>query len=192
MAYSDRHSQQTCKLENFVVPQFPHFSTTQSSCSVKFGFTGYCDPGPGWLLHCTSPPPVYFCYCYIAHAHIHTHNCFTALWILSGTTPVSPYQKKYSPTHTYCGQQSSLVCFLHLLWSTASSLFNLHAWQSFSQSLSKFSLVYLLAWHPPYHTPYMFDSKFDGHQWMKLQLLWNYAWLCTEIANSVFNSTEEN
>ena len=28
--------------------------------------------------------------------HIHTHNHFTALWILSGTTRVSRYQKKHS------------------------------------------------------------------------------------------------
>ena len=35
----------------------------------------------------------------------HTHNCFIALWILSGTTRVSRYQKKYSPTHTHRGHQ---------------------------------------------------------------------------------------
>jgi len=52
----------------------------------------------------------------------HTHNHFTALWILSGTTRVSRYQKKHSPTHTYCGHQSSLICLLHLLRSMASSL----------------------------------------------------------------------
>jgi len=61
-----------------------------------------------------------------------THNCFTALWILSGTTRMSRYQKKHSPTHTYRGHQSSLICFLHLLWSMASCLFNLCVWQSFS------------------------------------------------------------
>jgi len=66
------------------------------------------------------------------HTHTHTHNHFTALWILSGTTGVSHYQKKHSPTHTYRGHQSSLICFLHRLWSIASSLINLHAWQSFS------------------------------------------------------------
>ena len=55
-----------------------------------------------------------------------------AVWILSGTTQVSWYQKKHSPTHTYRGRQSSLISFLHLLWSTACSLFNLHAWQSLS------------------------------------------------------------
>ena len=45
---------------------------------------------------------------------------------------VSRCQKKHSPTHTYRGHQSSLICFLHLLWSMASSLFNLRAWQFFS------------------------------------------------------------
>jgi len=89
-----------------------------------------------------------------------THtNCFTALWILYGTTRVSRHQKKHSPTHTYWGHQSSLICFLHLLQSTASSLFNLCAWQSFPQSLSKFSLVNLLAWHHQLHTPYISSTK---------------------------------
>jgi len=32
------------------------------------------------------------------HRHTHTHNRFTALWNLSGTTKVSRYQKKHSPT----------------------------------------------------------------------------------------------
>ena len=91
-----------------------------------------------------------------ARMHTHTHNRFTALWILSGTTHVSRYQKKHSPSHNYRGHQSSFICFIHLIRFVASSLFNLHAWQSFfSQSLSKFSLVYLLAWHPPLHTPYI-------------------------------------
>ena len=58
----------------------------------------------------------------------------TILWYsgLSGTTRVSRYPKKHSPTHTYRGHQSSLICFLHLLRSMASSLFNLRAWKSFS------------------------------------------------------------
>ena len=85
----------------------------------------------------------------------HTHNNhFTALWILSRTTRVSGYQKKHSPTHTYRGHQLSLICFIHSLQFMASSLFNLRACL-FQQSLSKFSLVYLLAWHPPLHTPYI-------------------------------------
>ena len=59
------------------------------------------------------------------------YNHFTALWTLSGTTQVSWYQKKHSPTHTYRGHQSSLICFFYLLQSMASHLFNLRAWQSF-------------------------------------------------------------
>jgi len=63
--------------------------------------------------------------------HTHTHNRFMAHRILSRTTQVNWYQKKHSHTQTYHGHQSSLICFLHLLRSMASSLFNLHAWQSF-------------------------------------------------------------
>jgi len=66
------------------------------------------------------------------HDQNYYNNHFTALWILSGTTQGSWYQKKHSPTDTYRGHQSSLICFLHLLQSTASFLFQLCAWQSFS------------------------------------------------------------
>jgi len=72
-------------------------------------------------------------------------------WILFGTSRVSRYQKKHSPAHTYRRRQSSLICFIHLIRSIASSVFNLCTWQSFS-AISKFSLVYLLAWYPPFHT----------------------------------------
>jgi len=60
------------------------------------------------------------------HSHsTHTHNCFTALWTLSGTTRVSQYQKKHSPTHTHRGHQISLSAS-SILRSMASSLFNPH------------------------------------------------------------------
>ena len=84
-----------------------------------------------------------------------THNRFTALWILSGTTRVSQYQKKHSPTHTRCG---------HKISRSASSVYydpwhppySIHAVYSlFPQSFFNFSLVYLLTWHPPLHTPYI-------------------------------------
>ena len=66
------------------------------------------------------------------HTHTQPHNRFMALWTLSRTTRVSRYHKKHSPTHTYRGHQSSLICFIHLIRSMASSLFNSRAWQSFS------------------------------------------------------------
>ena len=53
---------------------------------------------------------------------------FNGLW--SGTTRVGRYQKKHSPTHTHPDHQTSFINFLHLLWSIASSMFSLHAWQS--------------------------------------------------------------
>jgi len=78
---------------------------------------------------------------------------FTALWISSGTTQVSQYQKKNSPTHTYHGHQSSVICFIYYdSWHPPCSIYmpdNL-----FPQSLHV-SLVYLLAWYPPLHTPYI-------------------------------------
>jgi len=51
---------------------------------------------------------------------------------LPRTTWVSQYQKKHSLTHTYPDYQSSFISFPYRLWSTASSLFNLCARQSFS------------------------------------------------------------
>jgi len=71
--------------------------------------------------------------------------------LLSGTTRVSQYQKKHSPTRTYSDHQSSFIiyydpqhppCSIYMLDSL------------FAQSLLKSSLVYLLAWYPPLHTPY--------------------------------------
>ena len=49
---------------------------------------------------------------------------------LSGTTQVSRYQKKHSPTH-HPDHHPIFISFFHLLWSIASSLFKLRAWQSF-------------------------------------------------------------
>ena len=88
---------------------------------------------------------------------------FTSLWILSGTTRVSRYQKKHSPTHTYHGHQSSLsasssitIHGILLVQFTCLTLF-------FHNPSCKFSLVYLLAWHPPLHTPYNHCLLFAAH-----------------------------
>jgi len=93
-------------------------------------------------------------WCRLTQAHTHTQPFYSSLDFVRETR-VSQYQKKHSPIHTYHGHQSSLICFIHLIRSIASSLFNLSTWQSFPQSLSKFSLVYLFAWHPPLHTAYI-------------------------------------
>jgi len=49
---------------------------------------------------------------------------------LSGTTRVSQYQKKHSPTH-HPDHHPFFISFFHLPRSIASSLFKLRAWQSF-------------------------------------------------------------
>jgi len=74
---------------------------------------------------------------------------------LSGTTWMSQYQKKHSLTHTYRGHQSSLSAFsiYYDPWHPPCSVYKPDS--HFPQSLSKFSLVYLLAWHPPLHTLYI-------------------------------------
>jgi len=76
----------------------------------------------------------------------HTHNHFTAFWILSGTTRVSQYQK-HSPTHTIVVISHSLsassICYD--LYHPPCSIYVPDS--LFVQSLSKFSLVNLLAWH---------------------------------------------
>ena len=49
---------------------------------------------------------------------------------LSGTTRVSQYHKKHSPTH-HPDHHQVFISFFHLPRSIASSLFKLRAWQSF-------------------------------------------------------------
>jgi len=90
------------------------------------------------------------------HTCTHTHNRFTALWILSRTNRVSRYLKKHSPTHTYRGHQSSLIYASSIYYDPRHPPCSIYVLDSlFPQSLFKFSLVYLLAWHPPLHTPYI-------------------------------------
>jgi len=64
-------------------------------------------------------------------SHDNTYTTATIQWPFVRDTRVSQYLKKHSPTHTYHDHQPSFICFLHLLWSIASSLFYLRAWQSY-------------------------------------------------------------
>jgi len=57
---------------------------------------------------------------------MHTHDRFVAplhVWDYLGEL----VPEEHAPTHTYLDHQSSFICFLHVLQSMASSLFNLHA-----------------------------------------------------------------
>jgi len=77
---------------------------------------------------------------------VHTHGYLDQC----GTTRVNRYPKKHSPTHTNHGDQSSLISFLHLIRSMASSLFNLCAWQIFFHNLSA-SFLWSPAWPGTLH-----------------------------------------
>ena len=59
---------------------------------------------------------------------VNNNNHFTVL--CPGLPRVSRYQKKHSPTH-HPDHHPIFISFSHLLRSVASSLFKLHAWQSF-------------------------------------------------------------
>jgi len=63
------------------------------------------------------------------YIHTHTHNCFTALWILSGTTKVSRYQKSRTilvkTIWIYWARDSEWQC--HNFWLTYGILDNHHA-----------------------------------------------------------------
>jgi len=73
---------------------------------------------------------------------------------LSGTTRVSQYQKKHLPTH-HPDRHTVFISFFHLPWSIASSLFKLHAWQSFSTTSFHDLFGLPLGLQPPPHIPYI-------------------------------------
>jgi len=78
-------------------------------------------------------------------SEMHTHIHYTALLILSGTTRVSRYQKKHSPTHTHHGHQSFLSAF-SIYYDPWHPPYSIHVLYSlFPQSSSKFGLPLGLA-----------------------------------------------
>jgi len=86
-----------------------------------------------------------------SHTSTHTHKTVLRL---SGFCPRHPGWA--GTRRNIRGHQSSLICFLHLLQSMASSLFNLHAWQSlstikffwFTSWPGNFSVRFTLYWIP--------------------------------------------
>ena len=99
--------------------------------------------------------------------HTYTHNHFAVLWILSW---MSLFQKKHSPTHTHRGHQSSLICFIHLRGSMASSLFNLRAWQSFFHNLSP-SFLWSTSWPGTLHFILTYQDSSVKYSWPYLSQL---------------------
>jgi len=89
----------------------------------------------------------------------HTYNHFTAVGSLdfvwdSPGEPVPEETLTHSQSHPLW---SSVICYLSSIyydpWHPPCSIYIPHS--LFPQSLSKFSLVYLLAWYPQLHTPFI-------------------------------------
>jgi len=94
-----------------------------------------------------------------AALHTHTQPFYGSLDYVRDNPGETVPEKKHSPTHTHRGHQSSLSAF-SIYYDPWHPPYSIHMLYSLSpQSLSKFSLVYLLAWHPPLHTPYISSSN---------------------------------
>ena len=128
----------------------PFFPQTSTIAPVWSSSISYCDPGMvsfyccflniscdghflvvfPLLLHIVRASitdwwmPCFSCSRSYWHTHTHTQP-FYGLW--SGTTRVGRYQKKHSPTHAHPDHRTSVIIFLHLQRSMASSLFSLRA-----------------------------------------------------------------
>jgi len=97
-----------------------------------------------------------------------THNNNDRFMALCPGLPVWASTRRNIHPLTYPDHHPIFISLFHLPQSIASSLFKLHASQSFAQPLSMSSLVYLLVWSPPPHLwspyvigkPYIFSSCF--------------------------------
>jgi len=105
----------------------------------------------GWWMTTVrwGSPNSYFYY------HYYNNNHFTPRWTLSGTTGWASSRRNIHPltpivviNHPLCA--SSIV---YDSWRRYCSIYMPDS--LFPRSLSKFSLVHVLAWCPPLHTPYI-------------------------------------
>jgi len=87
--------------------------------------------------------------------HTHAHTQILQLTGFSQGRPRWAIPEETFTTHTYRGHQSSLIYFLYVLQSMASSLFNLRAWKSLFTISLQASPIHLPAWHHQLHTPYI-------------------------------------
>jgi len=108
---------------------------------------------------------VCICMSYDQNSNYFLKDTHTTILRLSGFFPGQPgwagTRRNIHPLTSYMIINHPLSVFLHLLWSMASYLFNLHA-KVFFHNLCKSSLVYLLAWQPPLNQqklPYIYIKE---------------------------------
>ena len=90
--------------------------------------------------------------CSSVHTHTHTQPFNGPL---SVTTQVDHTRRNIHPLAPTLIIEHPLSTFSIYCYPAASSLFNLCAWKSFPQPLSRPSLVYLLVWNLLLRTPYI-------------------------------------
>jgi len=104
-------------------------------------------------------------YCLVSHLSLLRYYYYTTTTILR-LSRLCPGQPEWADTRRSIHALTPIVVVNHPL--SASSIFydpqhppcSIYVLDSlFPQSISKFSLVCLLAWHPPLHTPYISSSN---------------------------------
>jgi len=98
---------------------------------------------------------------YYRHTHTHTHtqpfyHSLDFFW----DNPCEPVPEATFTHLSYCCHQLSLICFVYVLQSMTSSLFNLRSWQSFSTISLHVFFRLPLGLAPPLHTPYNIINYF--------------------------------
>ena len=110
-----------------------------------------------WSSRCHCHPLISCFWCWLTQVVLETHN--TQLFYGSvefvRENPGELVPEETFTHYTHRGHQSSLSAFsiYNELWHPPYSIHVLYS--LFPQSLSKFSLVYLLACYPPLYTPYI-------------------------------------
>jgi len=140
-----------------------HSVKAQRNCNhykkdITCQYKNYQEPGATAIIYVYYMLTVQLDFCYSATTDRHTH------------THIKPF---YCSLDSVCNNKGEPVPedtfnYSHLSWSSVISYLLLHLLRSiaspcsiympdslFPQSLSKFSFVYLLAWHPPLRTPYI-------------------------------------
>ena len=69
---------------------------------------------------------------YEQHTHKHIQLFYSSMDFVWDNPGEPVPEDTFIHSHLSWSHQSSFICFFHLIWSMASSLFNPHAWQSFS------------------------------------------------------------
>ena len=113
-------------------------------------------PGfPGQIPQSRKTVVLCVCVCNCMHTHIHTHPFYGSLYFVRDHSgePVPEKNIHLLTPFVIISHPLSASFIYYDPWHPPCSIYM--PVSLFPQSLSKFSLVYLLAWYSPLHTPFM-------------------------------------